>query len=92
MSTSKDFETWDLSRHLLLAPDELDDPSRAYLPGVGSSGTELHGGPTYYHPEAELYFMMAEKLDWRSSPSGNLLIELTLNGMCTISIVRDFSS
>ena len=72
MSTSRDFVTWERDRHLLLYPDEHDDPSTAYLPGVGNVGTELHGGPTFYHPEAGLYLMLLEVLNWRSTPSGDL--------------------
>eukprot|EP00947_MAST-08B_sp_MAST-8B-sp1_P000125 g125.t1 len=78
LSTSADFQDWSTHRELLLYPDEHDDITTSYLPGVGNVGTELHGGPTFYHAEADVYVMMLEHLNWRSSPTGDLKCELAL--------------
>lgn len=79
MSSSKDFDTWDLKRQLVMYPDEHDGPDTAYLPGSGSTGVELHGGPAWYHPTADVYLMMLEVLDWGSVPIGDLRSELAVS-------------
>lgn len=78
LSTSQDFDHWDLTRQLIIYPDEFDGPETAYLPGVGNVGVELHGGPTFYHATADVYFMLAEVLDWKSEPTGDLRCELAV--------------
>ena len=79
MSSSKDFDNWDLKRELVVHPDGFDGPDTAFLPGAGNIGVELHGGPTFYHETADIYLMMLEVLDWKSTPTGDLKSELALS-------------
>eukprot|EP00940_MAST-03C_sp_MAST-3C-sp2_P001970 g1970.t1 len=76
--TSNFTGTWSRKRHLALYPDASDDPATSYLPGVGNVGTELHGGPVFYHENADAYLMLLEVLDWQSRPSGDLNCELAV--------------
>ena len=62
MSSSKDFDNWDLKRELVVHPDGFDGPDTAFFPGAGSTGVELHGGPTFYHETADIYLMMLHSL------------------------------
>lgn len=86
LHTSADFDTWaPLPGLLCLHPDEFDvgaDPvaGAPYLPGGGATGVELHAGPVAYLPDAELYVMLVQHLDWTSKPNGgNLVMELALS-------------
>jgi len=78
-STSKDFVTWSQDRHLVLYPDEHDDPNTSFLPGVGTVGVELHGGPVFETSSGDIQLMLLEVLNWTSTPSGDLNCELAVS-------------
>lgn len=83
LHTSPDFVDFKQNPgHLCLYPDQYDEDAGggAYKPGTGSTGIELHAGPVMYHAAADIYLMLAQHLDWTSTPDkGNLNMELALS-------------